>query len=108
MKTSSTIPKTKMSLPSRIRPEPTLPAVLGLIEEQRGSVYWERAEDGRWFIAEFAVDFFDGPHLALRWGGQSRRASGRKRLWLEENTDKLARELNRICKRRRKHGYVLQ
>lgn len=100
--------KTTKIIPSRKKVDPALPAVLGLVENRRGSVYWERAEDGRWFTAEFAVDLLDGPYVGLRWGGAMQRPSGRKRIWLEESTAKLTRELNRICKRRRKHGYSLQ
>ena len=95
-------------IPRRNLSDPTLPKLLGLVESERGSVRWERVADGRWFVAEFSVDLLDGPHLALRWGGLRRKASGRKRIWFDGDSEGMTRELDRICKRRRKHGYVVQ
>lgn len=86
--------------------ESDIDAVHSLVEHQRGSVEWQR-EDGRWYLVHFDVDLFDGPHLALRWGGRYRGASAGKRVRLGPDAQALAREIKSLCRRRRKHGYVL-
>ncbi len=75
-----------------------------LLAEGRSTMLWERATDGRWYLAGTIRSLFDEDILELRWGGAGKSPSRVIRQSLKSADIKAL--ANGICRRRRQHGYV--